>query len=464
MELVTLLGDFVSGINFRGLPERTVEHTKMHILDTLGAMVAGRRTGEAAALRRLITSIDAPGGGGSLLSAVCARVATTRCTEIDDIHLASCTTPGSVIVPTALCLAESGCFGNGKDLIASVVAGYELLIRMGLSVDGARVLYKGIWPTYAAGAFGSAAVTARALGLDREKCSHAFSSALTLSGGTAGRIRSNLSSRWLTLGAAAQNGVLAAFGAQEGFSGDLALLDRDEFPLRGLVTRKEKLTEGIGETFLISGTALKPYPTARQALASVEAFREIMASGKIAPDSIDDIAVQVPMSYAAMIDSRELPTTRLESLVSVRYQIALAAFHPESLVDAGRETLPADVNMMHLVTKIRVVPSADLERLYPDVWPASVSVTAGGHRFSRDVVRFRWDSCESLGWEEIDAKFRRVAAPAYAQKLLDEIVATTRRLESIEHPRRLADLLLADLPERSPRKFRSEEGGRQDGF
>jgi hypothetical protein len=58
------------------------ERIKLHVLDTIGAMVAGSGLEEGVALRALSSS-------GSLACACAAA----RYTEIDDIHLSSCTTP-----------------------------------------------------------------------------------------------------------------------------------------------------------------------------------------------------------------------------------------------------------------------------------------------------------------------------------------------------------------------------------
>jgi len=50
---------------------------------------------------------------GSRLAGWCA---CARLTEADDIHLTSCTTPGSVVVPTALHLASAGLLKPGETL------------------------------------------------------------------------------------------------------------------------------------------------------------------------------------------------------------------------------------------------------------------------------------------------------------------------------------------------------------
>ena len=181
-------------------------------------------------------------------------------------------------------------------MLSAIVVGYELMIRMGLAIDGPRVLYQGVWPTYMGAPLASAAVACKGLRLDSRTTAHALAIALTMSTGVAGRVRSPLSSRWLTLGAAAEHGVIAAFAASQGFAGDEGLLDKDVGPLQTIIKAKEKLVGSSGGEFLITQTALKPYPSSRQALAAIEAFKEILTVQGVDPDSIDEIAVYVPVS------------------------------------------------------------------------------------------------------------------------------------------------------------------------
>src|SRR6185369_13028478 len=92
------------------------------------------RTRERAAgapLARLTLSMT-----DGLASDVLAGCAQTRCTKVDDIHLASCTTPGSVIVPTALALAAAGDLRSVGDVCAAALAGFETLIRYGVAING----------------------------------------------------------------------------------------------------------------------------------------------------------------------------------------------------------------------------------------------------------------------------------------------------------------------------------------
>jgi 2-methylcitrate dehydratase PrpD len=88
-------------------------------------------------------------------------VALARLSEIDDIHLASMTTPGAIVVPAALTIAASLPDVASDDIAAAIIAGYEAMIRLGAAIDGPSVLYRGIWPTYFAAPLGAAAVAAR---------------------------------------------------------------------------------------------------------------------------------------------------------------------------------------------------------------------------------------------------------------------------------------------------------------
>jgi 2-methylcitrate dehydratase PrpD len=169
-----------------------------------------------------------------LESAILASSAAARSTEMDDIHLASCTTPGSVVVPTALALASAGDLVSPRTFLSAIATGYELLIRLGLAIDGPAVLSKQVWPTLFAASLGSAATAARTYGLSIAETAGAFATALAFSTGTAIRPPSPTTSRWLTLGAATWNGVLAVRAARAGMLGNRDLLEQRDYRLSGI--------------------------------------------------------------------------------------------------------------------------------------------------------------------------------------------------------------------------------------
>ena len=169
----------VSGIS-SALSAPVREALRLHVADTVCAWIAGAQTHEGKdliAAKRL--GAKSPMGEGVLAEIMLNR-AVTRLSEIDDIHLAAGTTPGSLLAPTALTLAAHLGEKNPSILLQAVAAGYDALVRFGEEIGGASALYRGIWPTYFNAPLGSAAVATRLLELDAKQTAHALALALAM--------------------------------------------------------------------------------------------------------------------------------------------------------------------------------------------------------------------------------------------------------------------------------------------
>src|SRR5215471_8528753 len=80
---------------------RSVDVTALHVNDTVAAFFAGAPTQEGRELARLY------GADNDLAKRTAAAAAITRSSECDDIHLASCVTPGAVVIPVALAYGQN---------------------------------------------------------------------------------------------------------------------------------------------------------------------------------------------------------------------------------------------------------------------------------------------------------------------------------------------------------------------
>jgi len=199
------------------------EALRLHVADTVGAWIAGSATPEGRALVKFGANRD------TVSDRVATNCALARSSEIDDIHLASGTTPGALVIPSALTIAAS--LGReGAALAEAIAVGYDAMVRLGVALDGPSILYRGIWPTYFAAPFGVAAVAARLLGLTETQAAHALGIALVLASPGVGRPSGTTTSRWLAIGNAARNGVTAALSAQSGFTADLRIFEGEFFP------------------------------------------------------------------------------------------------------------------------------------------------------------------------------------------------------------------------------------------
>lgn len=447
MAVLEQLAAFVAEARWDDVPEAARDALRLHVFDTLVALRIGVATAEGQAAAALVTDVAADGpaclpGLGLRAPAPLAALAgcaAARCTEIDDIHLESCTTPGAVVVPTALAVAQHPAADPEACLMAALV-GYEVVTRFGRAVDGPTILYRGVWPTYLAAGLGAAAVAARLLGLSAAQTADALAAALMLATGTTARGRAP-AARWLAVGCAAQNGVLAALGARRGFHGDLALLDGGWSRATGIALDPAPLAADLGVHYAIERVSLKPYCSAKQATAAIAGLVALLAETGLPPDGIERVTVAVPPAYAPMIDQPAPARERLATIVSAPYQLALAALYPDELRDVRRPTLHHDEPAFQaFMARVAVVPEPALAAYYPAAWPARVTVRASDREWTREVRATWGDPGQPPTWAEVEAKAQAVLAGVVAPAAVARLAATCRALGA---PAGLADLLAA---------------------
>ena len=115
------------------------ELVELHLIDSVGAWIAGAHTTEGAALLRFRAApAESAPPGGTLALDLATRCALARLSEIDNIHLASMTTPGGIVISAVLTLAAATPAATAGDVIAAILAGTEAMIRLGRAVDGPR--------------------------------------------------------------------------------------------------------------------------------------------------------------------------------------------------------------------------------------------------------------------------------------------------------------------------------------
>jgi 2-methylcitrate dehydratase PrpD len=385
---------------------------RLHLADTVGAWIAAGGTAEGRALLRFEPEWN-PNGEG-MAGRVARGCALARLSEADDIHLASATTPGALVVPAALAIAAEF-EADGEALGEAIAVGYDLVTRLGAALDGAAILYRGIWPTYLAAPFGVAAVAARLMGLDPTQAAHALGIALALSSPSVGRQTGAGVSRWLAIGNAARNGVVAALAAQAGFTGDLRLFEGEFFPgVYRLSLDEDALTGALEERVAVTQTSFKPWCAARQTMAAAQAIREIVDGG-VAPSAMSEIVVGVPQPYQKMIDHGVVTGDRTSHLTSVAYQMALAALDPAAPLDPSQSPERVSKDIGNFMGRISVKVDETLAPYYPKSWPARVVVAASGRKHEKTVLQVPGDPERPLGEAQLAEKFRRLAAPVVGE-------------------------------------------------
>ena len=185
-DVLPLMGRAAAGLRFDDLPPQVVMRAKQRVMDTIGCLVAGYNAGIASEIRDYVLSQGGaqeatllPGGQKTTVSHVCMAHATyMHGLELTDAAPRGTCHPGNEVVPPALAYAEK-LNRSGAEVLAAVVAGYEMEIRFGRSVFPSA-FYRGWWTPGLFGTMGSAAAAACAMGLSAEQTDNAIGIALNL--------------------------------------------------------------------------------------------------------------------------------------------------------------------------------------------------------------------------------------------------------------------------------------------
>jgi 2-methylcitrate dehydratase PrpD len=404
-------------------PDVLRELVELHLIDTVGAWIASTRTAEGAKLLRFRAMLRARGQAGETLALdLATRCALARLSEIDNIHLASMTTPGAIVIPGTLTLAAATPGITAEDVIAAVVAGTEAMTRLGRALDGPSILHRGIWPTYFAAPFGMAAVAARLLKLGAQPTADALALALTIAAPTVGHHNVATTSRWLALGHTARSGLTAALAAQHGFTSDRKLIEGQLLPgVFGITPDISALTDALGERIALSDVSFKPWCGARQTMAATQAFKEIIASG-VAPSAIEEVTVAVLPPHLKMIDHGVVAGDRASHLTSMHYCMAVAAIAPDAAFETQQTPAKIPQAVHGLMAKIKVAADERLLTQYPHSWPARVRVTAGAARQERTVTHVPGDPALPFDGASVRKKFLRFSEPAIGIECAERIL------------------------------------------
>ncbi len=412
MTEIEWLATKISGPDAPALDARVVS---LRILDTAGALVAGAGTEEGRmllAMRRQAREAAGAFGRADTDLDLIVRCGLARLSEIDDIHRASMITPGAIIIPTVLTLAEDAGIDSAT-IMAAIEAGYEAIIRLGHGIDGPAILGRGIWPTYLATPFGVAAATARLWDLGPLQTAHALALAMAYAAPGVGRPNGSATSRWLAVGQAVKNGVAAANAARFGFVGDLDILRDTAFAnTRGLRFDAEAFRDDFA-TPVMQEVSFKPWCGAKQTMSASHALRMLMP---IDPDDIAGITVRIPPAYADMIGHQPTAANRSSHLTSLRYQMALSALTPDSMHDASQLPGPQSARLYDFCQRITVEIADELQEFYPARFPAEVSlVTGAGDTRTMRMLSAPGDPEMPMSDNAIVEKFERLVTDGVPQ-------------------------------------------------
>lgn len=443
------LARFTTTARFDDLPAAVVGKARHHLLDTLGAALAGADSTETTALLRMLTATEPAAdacvwGTGIALSprnAALVNGVSAHALELDDAG--GCDHSGAVVVPAALAaVAATPTPVSGAALLTAVVVGYDVARRV-LEACG------GYWPhneagwhsTGTCGPFGAAAAASAVLGLGTERTAHALALAGSFSGGIWAFVHDGAMSKRLHAGRAAEAGVTAALLAAHGVTGPTQVFgDVWGGFLRTLAPTSADpaaLTVGLGRTWRISRCSLKPYASCRSTHSSIDAVGEILDTHRLTADDVAGVHVRLDPAVHGMCggtDVATLPAAQLSLPYAVAARIALGGAGLGAY-DAENRRSPRVSSVLERVV-LEVDPSMDR-----DTEPVVTLTTRDGAVHRKQVTDPLGSATNPLDGHAVTAKFHELASRALPPARTEAVADTVGRLETLGDARTLVDLL-----------------------
>lgn len=397
---------------------------RRRMLDTALSWAASAQVGELAATVGVLARLHSGTGPGTWTCAgrLALLSATARWGEVDDIHLASCTTPGAAVCSTVSALATLVPETPVATGLEAVVAGYEVMAFAAGELGGADLLAAGVWPSRLVAPLASAAATAHLMSLDEAATRRALRLA------TLWRADARLPepARALSFARAVVDGAEAALAAAAGADAG----DAPPLPLwSGLHGRPRSSRRDSGQP-AVRATSVKPFCGARQTLAGVAGVLDIVHEAGLTEEDIGLIAVAVPPPHVGMVDKHEI-ADRMDALTSMPCQVALALRRPDELSDVTRRP-GLGPELKGLMAKVEVRGDDSLLDHFPEEWRASVSVvTRSGATFERRVRGACAHSGRPPTWAEVEGKGERLLARCGRSDLVAELAERARGASSV---------------------------------
>lgn len=445
-EYTEKITDHIVGFGFSAIPEEVVEHSKLVILDTIGAMLAAANPSYPAGtiIRDHVMMQGGKGeasvvGRGVKVPAVNAALANGTLAYLCDVesyHVKAVLHETAVVLPAALAIAEREAL-SGSDLLASLVLGIDVETRLSLAISPTGMYARGFHPTVVAGCLGAAVSAGKLLALNKGELANALGLAATQSSGLLSW-ESDVTemSRPFGCGVAAQNGVTAALLAGRGFGGPEVLEGKyTVFDAFSGEAHTEELLDDLGSRFEVMNLTFKRYSSCAFTHPGLDAFLKIIEERRLRAEEIEGITVRFPAGGAKLIDRSELRSHNIQYVLSVAAHRGQVLFD-DILFEQRGGGIP------ELADRVTLIHDEGLNPFFPETMPTIVEVTTkDGGTFTERVDSAKGTPENPVTPGEVREKYRRLAGTVVDEGYAEGIERAVDRLDRMGDVGELAELL-----------------------
>jgi 2-methylcitrate dehydratase len=447
------LAAWASALRYEDLSPAAVASARRFLLDSVACALGGQGQDD---VRAVVEHARALGGAarcsvlGSTLRTDPVRAAwlnalAIRAMDFNDIYWKADPVHPSDLIPAALTPCEWRGLG-GRELLRGIVIAYEVEMRLAeLATPGLRE--KGLHHATLS-AIAAPVAAGAVLGLDVDSLQRAIgisaAPALCLGAVTAGAL-THMKNAVDPL--ATRGGVEAALLAQRGLGGPAHVLDGKEGLAQvlghlGIALDLERLVDALParpeHAYRIVQCGMKSFPIEALLHAPLTALLALRREQPVPVDEVLSIEVEVIARAADILGdpAKYRPTTRETADHSLPYTLAVGLVDGEVTPAQLAPARIADPRLHAVMDRVRVLPSAEFEALFPASQPSRVTLRLrDGTAHSRRVDVPRGDPRDPMTDDELLHKLTSLARgrlDAAACAHLRDLVLDVEALPSLQ--------------------------------
>lgn len=368
-QVMSIAKELVSLIQNRPVEAKDQRAAALFFLDALACAYAGAQTEVGQKLVAWCSQDRLNTRTKAFLMGALAHI-----TETDDLHRASVTHPGCIVIPAVLA-ASQRTNADGGAVLAATLGGFEAMCRIGRAVGPAH--YKVWHNTATCGPFGSAMAVSQLLGLNPAQCVHALGNAGTQSSGLWQFLESGSMSKHLHAGRASESGLLAAELAQFDFSGASNILEGEKGMFRAMCPDAQPdavLADGHAP-WELTQTSIKPWPSCRHTHPVIDAAIELRS--QLGNAVIENVSIGVYQAALTICD-RERVENEYQAKFSLQHCAAIALL--DGAVSLESFSTTARDQTADLCTKTTISVMDEVDANYPESWGVNLSLSLADGR------------------------------------------------------------------------------------
>jgi len=443
------IAEYIADTIYEDLSPEVIMRVKLYIIDNLSNMIGGGELEPAKIIQDIFNQYGGENqatvfSNGKKIPAPHAAYINSflsNMLDFDDTYK-SFAHPGATVIPPSWAIAEKE-QKTGKDLITAVALGYELSIRIGLSIYPSPNRRDKVWGFATWQTLGTAISTSKLLNLNKIQ----ICDALGIAGMSAplpavrklGMEPTERPFTWIknNYGWSAMSGVFASELASKKIIGNRSILDGENgfWIMAGSDQVDFKaLTSNLGVKNLLEEVSFKPYAACRWSHSAIDAANKIRYKHGDLTNKIKSINIST-FKEAKRSLSESHPKNIIDAQFSLPYLISLELYNKSAAHGLSESDLyNSDIIYLSNLVYLTVDEKFEYQFITQDKMVSQIEITLNsGKTISQYVDYPKGDPKNPITKTEIEQKFINLVSSKFSEQLSEQIIEDILNLEEINN-------------------------------